>query len=177
MFKHELKPVKGANRATKRLGRGTGSGLGTTAGKGHKGQKARAGGNTRIGFEGGQMPMNRRIPKRGFSNVRFATVYEVVNLGDIEAMYNAGDEVTMETLKAKRLIHGNKDGVKILGDGDFSKKLSFNVHKVSGSASEKIAKAGGSVKLIPAFVEDAEVKARKDAKAASRAKKLAKKAK
>ena len=175
MLKHELTPAKGANKKTKRLGRGTGSGLGTTSGKGHKGQKARAGGGVRPGFEGGQMPMSRRIPKRGFSNVRFATVYEVVNLTDIEARYNAGEEVNLETLKAHKLIHGNKDGVKILGNGELNKKLSFNVHKLSGSAAEKIEKAGGSVKLIPAFVEKAEVKARKEAKAEARAKKLAKK--
>ena len=177
MLKHELKPAQGANKEKKRLGRGTGSGLGTTSGKGHKGQKARAGGGVRPGFEGGQMPMSRRIPKRGFNNTRFATVFEVVNLRDIEASYKAGEEVNAETLKAHRLIHGNKDGIKILGDGEFTKKLTFTVEKVSASAMEKIEKAGGSVTLVSMYVENAEVKARKEAKAEARAKKLAKKGK
>lgn len=175
MFKHELRPAKGANKERKRLGRGTGSGLGTTSGKGHKGQKARAGGGTRPGFEGGQMPMTRRIPKRGFSNVRFATVYEVVNLGDINEFYKDGDVVNAETLKAHRLIHGNKDGVKILGDGELKKKLSFTVDKVSSSADAKIKESGGSVSIIPPFKDKEEVRVRKEAKAAARAKKKAKK--
>lgn len=173
MFKHELRPAKGANKERKRLGRGTGSGLGTTAGKGHKGQKARAGGGTRPGFEGGQMPMSRRIPKRGFSNARFATVYEVVNLGDINELFKADDVVNAETLKAHRLIHGNKDGVKILGDGELTKKLAFTVDKVSASAEAKIKENGGTVKLIPPFKDKEEVRVRKEARAAIRAKKKA----
>lgn len=175
MLKHELRPAKGANKERKRLGRGTGSGLGTTAGKGHKGQKARAGGGVRPGFEGGQMPMSRRVPKRGFSNARFALVYEVVNLDDINAAYNDGEEVNAETLKLHKLVHGNKDGVKVLGDGELKKKLTFVVDKASASAAEKIKTAGGKLTLIPPFVEKAEVKARKEAKAAAKAKKAAKK--
>ena len=176
MFKHELKPAKGANKERKRLGRGTGSGLGTTAGKGHKGQKARkGGGKTHPGYEGGQMPMTRRIPKRGFSNARFATEYEVVNLDDIEMRFESGQEVNRSTLKAHALIHGNKDGIKILGDGEIKKKLTFVVNKVSATAAKKISAAGGEVKLLPAFVEKAEVKARKEAKEASKAKKKTKK--
>lgn len=177
MLKHDLKPGKGANKERKRLGRGTGSGLGTTAGKGNKGQKARAGGGVRPGFEGGQMPMTRRIPKVGFSNVRFATVFEVVNLGDIDAYFNDGDQVNAQSLKAMKLIHGNKDGVKVLGDGELKKKLSFTVDKVSASAKDKIKAAGGSVTLVPAFKMNEEVKKRKDAKAESRARKLAAKGK
>lgn len=175
MFKHELRPAKGANKERKRLGRGTGSGLGTTAGKGHKGQKARAGGGIRPGFEGGQMPMSRRIPKRGFSNAQFALTFEVVNLDAIEAAYKDGEEVNAQSLKMHRLIHGNKDGVKVLGDGELKKKLTFVVDKVSASAGEKIKTAGGKVTLVPPFVEKAEVKARKEAKAAAKAKKAAKK--
>lgn len=175
MFKHELRPGKGANRNKKRLGRGTGSGLGTTAGKGHKGQKARAGAGFMPGFEGGQMPMVRRVPKRGFSNARFATVYEIVNLGDIDAVYSDGQEVNLESLKLNALVHGNKDGVKILGDGEFSKKLTFTVNKVSASAEEKIKAAGGVINILPAFKEKEEVRERKEKKAASRAAKIAKK--
>jgi large subunit ribosomal protein L15 len=175
MFKHELKPAKGANKERKRLGRGTGSGLGTTSGKGHKGQKARkGGGKTHPGYEGGQMPMTRRIPKRGFSNARFATEYEVVNLDDIEACFENGGEVNIASLKANSLVHGNKDGVKILGDGDIKKKLSFVVNKVSATAEEKIKAAGGEVKLLPAYTENAEVKARKEAKEAKKAAKAKK---
>ena len=170
MFKHELKPVKGANKERKRLGRGTGSGLGTTSGKGHKGQKARkGGGKTHPGFEGGQMPMTRRIPKRGFSNARFATEYEVVNLGDIETYFEAGQEVNMNSLRAYSLAHGNKDGIKILGNGVIKKALTFVVNKVSASAAEKIKACGGEVKLLQAFVENAEVKARREAKEAKKA--------
>jgi large subunit ribosomal protein L15 len=175
MLQHELKPAQGANKERKRLGRGTGSGLGTTAGKGHKGQKARAGGGTRPGFEGGQMPMNRRIPKRGFSNVRFAIVYEVVNIGDLDARFPAGAEINVDTLKAVGLVHGNKDGVKLLGDGELTKAYTFVVNKVSASAETKVKAVGGTVTLLPSFKEKEEVRARKEAKKAARDKKLAKK--
>jgi large subunit ribosomal protein L15 len=174
VFIHELKPAKGANRTRKRLGRGTGSGLGTTAGKGHKGQKARSGGQTKPGFEGGQMPMTRRIPKRGFSNARFAAIYETVNLGNIDKYFTDGASVNIETLKAFGLIHGDKAGVKILGDGEFKKKLSFKVHKISKSALEKVEAAGGEVEIIPPFKEKEAVKERYLAKAAKKAKKQAK---
>jgi len=142
---HDLKPAKGANKDRKRLGRGSGSGHGTTAGKGHKGQKARSGGGVRPGFEGGQMPLNRRLPKRGFNNARFATVFETVNLDTIEARYTDGEVVNFETLKAKNLVNGNKDGIKVLGNGEITKKLKFEVDKISGQAKEKCEKAGCEV--------------------------------
>jgi large subunit ribosomal protein L15 len=175
VFIHELKPAKGANKDRKRLGRGTGSGLGTTAGKGHKGQKARSGGQTKPGFEGGQMPMSRRIPKRGFSNARFAVSYETVNLKSIDKYFTDGSVVNEETLKAFGLVHGNKDGIKILGDGEFGKKLSFKVNKISKSALEKVEAAGGTVELIPPFKEKEAVKERYLAKEAKKLKKQGKK--
>ena len=145
---NQLRPGRGANKDRKRRGRGTGSGQGTTGGRGNKGQNARKSGQVRQGFEGGQMPLIRRIPKRGFNNARFATVYEIVNLVEIEARFEAGETVNAETLKARRLVHCNEDGIKILGDGELSKKLTFEVDKVSKSAEEKIKKAGGEIKLI-----------------------------
>lgn len=145
---NDLKPGYRANRATKRLGRGTGSGQGTSAGKGTKGQKARKSGNVRIGFEGGQMPLIRRIPKRGFSNVRFALVFEIVNLEDIEMRFSDNETVDKASLKSKGLVNGNKDGIKILGNGELSKKLSFVIDRISKSAETKITAAGGSVEKI-----------------------------
>lgn len=145
---HDLKPAVGANKKRKRLGRGSGSGLGTTSGKGHKGQKARSGGGVRPGFEGGQMPLSRRLPKRGFNNARFATVYEIVNLDTIEARFAEGEVVNFESLKDKNLISGNKDGVKILGEGEITKKLKFEIEKMSGSAKEKCEKAGSEVVIL-----------------------------
>lgn len=145
---NQLKPGRGANKDRKRRGRGTGSGQGTTGGRGNKGQNARKSGQVRQGFEGGQMPLIRRIPKRGFNNARFATVYEIVNLAEIEERFEAGETVNAETLKARRLVHCNEDGIKLLGDGELSKKLTFEVDKVSKSAEEKIKKAGGDIKLI-----------------------------
>lgn len=145
---NNLKPGYGSNKERKRRGRGTGSGTGTTGGRGNKGQNARKSGQVRQGFEGGQMPLLRRIPKRGFNNTQFATVYEIVNIDDINERFNDGETVNAESLKIKGLVHGNKDGIKVLGDGELSKKLSFVVDKVSKSAEEKIKKAGGDIKLI-----------------------------
>lgn len=145
---NNLRPGKGANKERKRRGRGTGSGTGTTGGRGNKGQNARKSGQVRQGFEGGQMPLLRRIPKLGFNNDRFATVYEIVNLDDINERFNDGETVNAESLKIRGLVHCNEDGIKILGDGELSKKLSFVVDKVSKSAEEKIKKAGGDIKLI-----------------------------
>lgn len=142
---HDLKPAPGANKNRKRLGRGSASGHGTTSGKGHKGQKARSGGGVRPGFEGGQMPLNRRLPKRGFNNARFATTYETVNLETIDARYTDGEVVNLETLKDKNLVKGNKDGIKVLGNGEITKKLKFEIDKMSGSAKEKCEKAGCEV--------------------------------
>ncbi|MCD8569089.1 MAG: 50S ribosomal protein L15 [Geovibrio sp.] len=142
---HDLRPAEGARKKRKRLGRGSASGQGTSAGKGTKGQKARSGGKVRPGFEGGQMPLTRRLPKRGFNNAKFATVYEIVNLEDINNRFNDGEEVNVLTLKEKGLARGNKDGIKVLGDGELSKKLKFDVEKVSAAAAEKIKAAGGEI--------------------------------
>lgn len=145
---NDLRPGRGANKERKRRGRGTGSGQGTTGGRGNKGQNARKSGQVRPGFEGGQMPLIRRIPKRGFNNAQFATVYEIVNLADIEAKFEAGEAVNAASLKERGLVHCNEDGIKILGDGELTKALSFEVDKVSKSAEEKITKAGGKINLI-----------------------------
>ena len=140
-----LKPPKGAIRQRKRLGRGRGSGTGTTAGKGTKGQNSRSGGGVRPGFEGGQMPLYRRVARRGFSNYPFKKEYVVLSLTSIESRFNNGDTVNLETLRDQKLI-GNRDSlVKILGDGEVSKKLTVVGIRVSRSAAAKIVAAGGSV--------------------------------
>lgn len=142
---HDLRSSKKATKNRKRVGRGSASGLGKTSGKGHKGQKARSGGGVRPGFEGGQMPLTRRLPKRGFNNARFAKEYETVNIDLIESRYDDGESVNKETLMKKRLVRGNKYGIKILGEGELTKKLTFDVDKVSKSAEDKIKKAGGDI--------------------------------
>jgi len=143
---HELKPAEGSTKTRKRVGRGNGSGLGNTAGRGHKGQKARSGGGVRPGFEGGQMPIIRRIPKRGFTNI-FGKEYTVVNVSDLEAKFQDGDVVTVESLIENGLVKKVLDGVKILGDGELTKALTVRVQKVSKTAAEKIAAAGGKVEV------------------------------
>lgn len=143
---HELKAVKGARKSPKRVGRGTGSGLGTTAGRGNKGQKARSGGGVRPGFEGGQMPLTRRLPKVGFTNI-FAKEYAEVNVSALERFDN-GTEVTPELLKKSGVIKNLKDGVKVLGDGQLTKSLVVKAHKFTRSAQEKIEAAGGKVEVI-----------------------------
>ena len=142
----ELKPAAGAKKKAKRVGRGPGSGSGKTAGKGHKGQKARSGGVKGAGFEGGQMPLQRRIPKRGFTNI-FRKEYSVVNLQDLEAMAGS-DPITPEMLMQKGLIKDMKIGVKVLGMGELKAKLTVRAHKFSKSAVEKIQAAGGKVEVI-----------------------------
>ncbi|OGW53087.1 MAG: 50S ribosomal protein L15 [Nitrospirae bacterium RBG_19FT_COMBO_55_12] len=142
----ELKPSKGAKKKAKRVGRGVGSGHGKTSTKGHKGQKARSGGVKGPGFEGGQMPLQRRIPKRGFTNI-FRKEYAVVNLGDL-ARAGGADPVTPELLMEKGLIKNIKDGVKVLGMGDFSGKITVRAHKFSKSAVDKIQAAGGKAEVI-----------------------------
>jgi large subunit ribosomal protein L15 len=142
----DLKPVKGATRKVKRVGRGPGSGAGKTASKGHKGQKARSGGVKGAGFEGGQMPLQRRIPKRGFTNI-FRKEYSVVNLADLGKVGNA-DTITPETLMKSGLIKDLKSGVKILGTGELKQKLTIKAHKFSKSAVEKIQAAGGKAEVI-----------------------------
>jgi len=143
---HTLKPRPGAKHRVKRLGCGESSGHGKTSGKGHKGQKARSGGSIRLGFEGGQMPLIRRLPKRGFNNAAFKTRYALVNL-DALSLFEEGATVDEKSLREKNLVRGRFDGIKILGNGDLAKKLSITADKVSASAREKIEKAGGAVVL------------------------------
>lgn len=145
---HELCPAEGSRKKKKRLGQGLGSGKGKTAGKGHKGQKARAGVSIKANFEGGQMPLARRIPKRGFSNYRFAVRYEIVNVADLEERFDAGSEVTAESLYALRLISGADKPVKILGVGELSKNLIVHANAYSASAANKIEAAGGKAEVI-----------------------------
>jgi large subunit ribosomal protein L15 len=144
---HTLKPRPGSKHRVKRLGCGESSGHGKTSGKGHKGQKARSGGSIRLGFEGGQMPLIRRVPKRGFNNAAFKIRYGIVNLSDLER-FDAGTTIDEAALRQAGLVRGNIDGVKILGQGDITKKLTIAAHKFSGSAREKIEKAGGSITLV-----------------------------
>jgi large subunit ribosomal protein L15 len=141
---HTLKPRHGSKHRVKRLGCGESSGHGKTSGKGHKGQKARSGGSIRLGFEGGQMPLIRRVPKRGFNNAAFKTRYATVNVESLNR-FEDGATIDAKTLTEAGLIRGNYDGIKILGDGELSKKLSVAADKVSATAREKIEKAGGSV--------------------------------
>jgi large subunit ribosomal protein L15 len=141
---HTLKPRPGSKHRVKRLGCGESSGHGKTSGKGHKGQKARSGGSIRLGFEGGQMPLIRRVPKRGFNNTAFRTVYATVNVADLNR-FEDGVTVDEQVLRKAGLIRGTFDGIKILGTGELSKKLSIAADKVSAAAREKIEKAGGSV--------------------------------
>ena len=143
---HELTPAPDSNKASKRIGRGHGSGQGKTAGKGHKGQKARSGGGVRIGFEGGQMPLARRIPKRGFNNI-FAAQYATVNVSDLNK-FTDGTVVDTELLVASGLIKKVYDGVKVLGDGELNTKLTVKAAKFTKSAAEKIEKAGGKAEVI-----------------------------
>ena len=143
---HELSPAYGAKKSPKRLGRGCGSGLGKTSGKGHKGQKARSGGGVRPGFEGGQMPLTRRLPKRGFTNI-FAKVYTTVNLTDLQ-VFEDGTVVDAQLLKEKRIIRKLIDGLKILGNGDLTRKLTVKADKFTKSAQEKIVAAGGNAEVV-----------------------------
>ena len=142
---HTLKPNRGAKHRVKRLGCGESSGQGKTSGRGHKGQKSRSGCGVRPGFEGGQMPLHRRLPKRGFNNTRFQNKIAVVNVAFLNDRFEDGDTVNMETLKAARLVKGTYVTVKVLGNGDISKKLTVEGCKVSATAKEKIEKAGGSI--------------------------------
>lgn len=143
---HELKPAQNSKKAPKRIGRGTGSGLGRNAGKGEKGQNARSGGGVRPGFEGGQMPLYRRIPKRGFTNI-FAKTYATINVDRLN-VFEDGTEVTPELLIEKGIIKSVKAGVKILGNGEIKKNLTVKASKFSKTAAEKIQGAGGKVEVI-----------------------------
>ena len=144
---HELQPAEGSAKAAWRKGRGPGSGNGKTAGKGHKGQNARSGGGVRIGFEGGQLPLYRKLPKRGFKN-HFATHYAIVNVSDLDKRFNDGDTVNLETLMAAGLIKKSLDGLKVLGNGEITKKLTVEAAIFSASAKEKIEAVGGKTEVV-----------------------------
>ena len=144
---HELRPSEGAFKTSKRLGRGTGSGLGKTSGTGHKGQNARSGGGVRPGFEGGQLPLFRRLPKRGFSNAMFKVEYATINLSDLEK-FEDGAVVTPELLKEMGILKKQLAGVKVLGNGKLTKKLTVKASKFSASAVEKIEAIGGKAEVI-----------------------------
>jgi large subunit ribosomal protein L15 len=144
---HDIKPNPGAKHRRKRLGSGESSGLGKTCGRGHKGQKSRSGGGPRSTFEGGQMPLYRRLPKRGFNNKRFKKIYAVVNVGLLEDSFDEGSLINDQSLREQGIVKGKYDGIKILGAGEVSKKFKLSVNKVSDSAKEKIEKAGGSIEL------------------------------
>nr|WP_315101505.1 50S ribosomal protein L15 [uncultured Fretibacterium sp.] len=145
---HDLSPAPGSRKKAKRLGQGIASGTGKTAGKGHKGHKARAGGGVRPGFEGGQMPLARRVPKRGFNNARFAREYQIVNVSSLDDKFEAGREVTAHDLLNAGLIRSDSLPVKILAKGDLAKALTLKVDAVSGGARAKIEAAGGKVEVI-----------------------------
>ncbi len=144
---HELKPNEGATFSRKRVGRGPGSGLGKTSGRGQKGQNSRSGGGVRPGFEGGQLPLFRRIPKRGFSNALFKTKYTVINLSDLNK-FEDGAVITPELLKEMGIVKKQLDGIKVLGNGKLDKKLTVKAHKFSSVAKEQIEKLGGKAEVI-----------------------------
>lgn len=152
MADFNLHAPEGATKKRRRVGRGQSSGLGTTAGKGNKGQQSRSGGKTYPGFEGGQMPLYRRLPHRGFTNTSFKKDWQIVNLSQIDGKFSAGEIVDGPSLKAKGLVKKAEGLVKVLGDGSIEKALTFQVDKVSASAKAKIEKAGGSVET-PSGVE------------------------
>ena len=145
---HELRPAKGSHHVAKRKGQGLGSGNGKTAGKGTKGHKSRSGGGVRPGFEGGQMPLSRRIPKRGFSNFRFAKKYQVVNLADLEERFEAGAEVDVEALRRAFLVRHDQLPVKILALGDLTKGMTVRANAFSAEALRQIEAAGGKAEVI-----------------------------
>lgn|SRR5690625_5139403 len=144
---HEIKPGSGARKRARRVGRGIGSGHGKTSGRGEKGQLSRSGGGKGPYFEGGQMPLQRRLPKRGFSNARFAKVYNVVNVSDL-SRFDAGSTVDLEAMQASGLVQRTLDGVKILGNGEINVGLTVRAHAFSKSAAEKIEAAGGKAEVI-----------------------------
>lgn len=147
MLNHEITSVVGRKKRRKRIGRGTGSGLGKTSGRGHKGQGSRAGGTSMLLREGGQMPLYRRIPKRGFNNANFANRYEIVNVSQLER-FDEGSTVSTEQYLQAGLINSQASRVKILGDGQLTKKLDVNAHKFSKSAEQKIVAVGGTAQAI-----------------------------
>ena len=148
MLSNEITAIVGANKKRKRVGRGKGSGHGKTCGRGHKGCGQRAGGGPRATYEGGQMPLFRRIPKRGFSNYNFERRYEIVNLSQLERFFDDGTAISIDELVNAGLVDSLKSKVKILGDGELTKKLSVSAQKFSKSAAEKISGCGGTVKVV-----------------------------
>ena len=144
---HELKYNEGSKKDIKRLGRGSSSGTGKTSGKGQNGQNARSGGGVRVGFEGGQLPLYRRLPKRGFSNAMFKKTYAVINVSDLN-MFDDGTIVTPELLKEMGIIKNQLTGIKVLGNGEIEKKLEVRAHKFSSVAKEKIEAAGGKAEVM-----------------------------
>ena len=145
---HELAPAPGSTKEHFRVGRGAGSGNGRTAGKGHKGQNARSGGGVRPGFEGGQMPLYRRLPKRGFNNYNFATKYAIVNLSDLEKKFEDGAVIDTEAMIQCGLVNNQYAGIKVLGDGELTKKFTVKAAAFSKSATEKIEAAGGKAEVM-----------------------------
>ncbi|MEE8415463.1 MAG: 50S ribosomal protein L15 [Desulfobacterales bacterium] len=143
----ELSPVAGSRKTRKRLGRGVGSGSGKTAGRGTKGHKSRSGGGVRPGFEGGQMPLHRRLPKRGFSNI-FKKDFAIINIRDL-AKFEKGSIVDETALIQSRLIRGRRDGIKLLGQGEIEHSLTIKVNKASKAAIEKITRVGGEIEVLP----------------------------
>jgi len=148
MSLNNLKPAAGSKFARKRVGRGPGSGNGKTAGRGNKGAQSRSGYSYKRGFEGGQMPLHRRVPKRGFNNKDFRTEYEVVNLDQLEARFDAGATVTPESLRTSGLVNARHARIKVLARGELTKALTVRAHKFSGPAAEKLAAAGGRAEVI-----------------------------
>lgn len=164
---NKLRPPKGSTHKKKRRGRGPGSGLGKTAGRGHKGQKSRSGYSRRAGFEGGQMPLQRRLPKRGFTNI-FKKKWIEVRLSTLEDNFDAGDEVTQEALRKRGLIKKAKHDLVILGNGEINKKLTISAHRFTKSAKEKIEAAGGTANLIEKYPTKEEETASKKSKKPSK---------
>lgn len=145
---HDLSPVPGSRRAAKRLGQGIGSGTGKTSGKGNKGHKSRTGGGVRPGFEGGQMPLVRRVPKRGFNNARFTKEYQIVNLESLNEKFESGREITVQDLHNAGLVRNLSQPVKILAEGEVDRPFTVKVNAISQSARQKIEAAGGKVEVI-----------------------------
>jgi large subunit ribosomal protein L15 len=174
---HEVNKGVEKNKKRLRIGRGIGSGRGKTSGKGHKGQKAMAGWQAKSIFSGGGTPLIRRIPKRGFNNKAFAVKVVAVNVGDLEELFQGGEEVTQDALRDKNVAKGRYDELKVLGDGELTKKLTVSAHRFSATAKEKIEKAGGTCVVLPTKITVAEKKAIKQAadKAAGKGKSAKKK--
>ena len=148
MLSNEITAIVGAKKKRRRVGRGKGSGHGKTSGRGHKGCGQRAGGGTRVAYEGGQMPLFRRLPKRGFNNYNFARRYEIVNVSQLESFFDEGTVISIESLASAGLVDSVQSKVKILGDGELTKKLSVSAQKFSKSAADKISGCGGTVKIV-----------------------------